>query len=197
MNQQPRFTGKERIVRKDNREHRTTWVKHHRKRNFLIFGLVLALLVIIIVGLSNTPQPAARVGQQAPDFTLQDITNANFHLLDRKGTPILIEFMTTSCHFCTQQAPILSNLYSQHRGQVLFVSISIDPFTDQPGVLLSYSQANIMPWTWTRDVIGLKTTYGVNGTPTMFLLDKNCVIQYRFDGVTDLQTLNNGVQSLL
>ncbi len=185
-------------MKSGRRDARTTWVKHHKRRNYLVLGFVTALLILIIVAFSASPSPTgAQIGQQAPDFELADIKNANFHLFEKKGTPVLLEFMTTSCHFCTQQAPILSQLWSSHGIHVSFVSLSIDPTTDQPSVLSAYAAEHNMPWTWIRDTSGIGKTYGVTGTPTIFLLDRDSVVKSRFNGLTDFPTLNNGVQAIL
>ncbi len=112
----------------------------------------------------------------------------------------VFRFIETECVVqdnCTREAPILSNLFSKHGTQIHFISISIDPFTDQSTVLMTYSQMHTMPWTFARDMNGVGSTYGVTGTPTMFLLDKHGVIRYRFSGETDLQTLENGVSSIV
>ncbi len=185
-------------MRPESRNVRRSWVKHHKRRNYLVLGFVTALLILIIVAFSASPPPTgAQIGQQAPDINLPDINNSNFRLFDKKGTPVLLEFMTTSCHFCTEQAPILSQLWSSHGIHVSFVSLSMDPATDQPSVLSAYAAEHNMPWTWIRDTSGIGKTYGVNGTPTVFLLDRDSVVKSRFNGLTDLQTLDNGVQAIL
>ncbi len=187
-------------MRPENRSVRRSWVKHHKRRNYLVLGLVTALLILIIVAFSASPPPTgAQIGQQAPDFTLADINNANFHLFEQKGKPVLLEFMTTSCRFCTEQAPILSELWTRHGSHVAFVSISVDPARDTPSVLSAYAVApeHIMPWTWIRDTSGIDQSYGITGTPTVFLLDRDSVVKSRFNGLTNLQTLDNGVQAIL
>ncbi len=185
-------------MRPVNRNDKRTWVKHHRRRNLGVLGSVSTLLVIIIVALASSPTPAiAQVGKEAPDFAIPTIANGGFHLHEHKGTPVLIEFMTTSCHFCTEQAPILSELWSRHGIHVDFISITIDPVRDQPSVLSAYAQQHNMPWTWAVDKAALSQTYGVKGTPTLFLLDEDCVIKNRFDGLTTLSILENGVLAIL
>lgn len=176
---------------------RQTWVKHHKRRNLFVFSLVAATLLLVIIGLSMVQSTGVQIGQQAPDFTVQDVNGANFRLFDHLGQPMLLEFMTTSCSHCTKEAPILSDLYAKHGTQIHFISISIDTFTDQAAVLMRYSQMHTMPWTFTRDTNGVGSTYGVTGTPTMFLLDKNGVIRFRFSGETDLQTLESGVSAII
>ncbi len=193
---QTQLTVVARLKHEDSRTH-ASWVKHHKKRNYAVIGFVTVLLAIIILALASSPPPTGpRIGERAPDFNMPDIQGKNFHL-ETVGTPVLLEFMTTSCHFCTEQAPILSELWTKHVNQVAFVSISIDPTRDQPSVLSAYAQTHNMPWTWVRDTSGLAQTYGITGTPTIFLLDKDCMVKSRFEGVKDHQTLENGVKGIL
>ena len=185
-------------MRAESRTVRRSWVKHHKRRNYAVLGIVTALLVVVIIAISAIPAPAVvRVGQLAPDFTLPDINNGNFHLYGHRGRPVLIEFMTTSCPACTLQAPILSELWSQHGVHADFISITIDPARDQPSTLSAYAQQHNMPWTWAIDQRQVMQTYGVTGTPTIFLLDKDSVVKNHFVGVQDLQTLESSLLALL
>src|SRR3990172_8889152 len=113
------------------------------------------------------------------------------------GVLLPIEFMTTSCPACTQQAPILSELWSRHGVNADFLSISIDPARDQPGILSAYAQQHNMPWTWAIDQRQVMQTYGVTATPTIFLLDKDGIVRNQFVGFRDLQTLENSLLALL
>ena len=185
-------------MRTESRTVRRSWVKHHKRRNYAVLGIVTALLVVVIVAISAIPAPAVvRVGQLAPDFTLPDINNDSFHLYGHRGRPVLIEFMTTSCPACTQQAPILSELWSRHGVHADFLSISIDPARDQPTILSAYAQQHNMPWTWAIDQRQVMQTYGVTATPTIFILDSDGVVKNHFVGVQDLQTLENSLLALL
>ncbi len=85
-----------RLKHENGRTH-ATWVEHHKRRNYAILGLVTALLVIIVIGVSSIPPYGVQVGQQAPDFSATDINSNPFQLAAKKGAPVLLEFMATSC----------------------------------------------------------------------------------------------------
>ncbi len=173
-----------------------TWVKHHRRRNILVLVMVTGILAAVVLGVSFlSSSVGARVGQQAPDFTAQDINNNVFHLYGHKGTPMLVELMRTTCSHCMNEAPTLASLWSNHQSQMVFVSISTSG--DSPSMMMSFAQSYHQSWTMAQDLSGITGTYGVTGTPTMFLLDRNCIVKYSFQGETSLQTLENAVQSLL
>jgi peroxiredoxin len=176
-----------------------TWVKHHRNRNIIVILIVAAVLstaVMVAVSLSST---GVKVGQKAPDFNVLDINNNYFHLYGHQGTPMLLEFMYTTCPHCVNEAPILASLYSSHQTQMAFVSISVSwsQPPDTPSTLTAFSTKYNEPWTFVQDTSGLTGSYGVTSTPTMFLLDKNSVVRYNFVGETSQQTLENAVQAIL
>jgi cytochrome c biogenesis protein CcmG, thiol:disulfide interchange protein DsbE len=174
-----------------------TWVKHHGKRNVAILGsgaFIIVIIAIVIIGFLGAE---VKIGQKAPDFTLQDVmTGSNFHLYDLNGkSPVVLEFMRTTCSHCIYEAPILSQLHSTYQGKVAFVSVSID---DQPSVLRSFAHNYNSTWYWLIDN-GATTTnmYGISGTPTIFLLDKNLVVQNLFNGQVESSKLQAGIQSIL
>ncbi len=183
-----------------------TWVKHHAKRNAVITGIIVAALVIIIV-IASLPHPTINVGQQAPDFSLTDVNGGSvFHLAGVRGTPVFLEFMRTKCEFCQQQAPILEGVFPNYGSRISFVSVSIDPTTDQPGVLMSFAQSHMlmgnstMHWYWLRDDLGnpVQDKYGVNGiTPTMFVIDSNGIVRAKLIGLTPTTQLENALQTVL
>jgi cytochrome oxidase Cu insertion factor (SCO1/SenC/PrrC family) len=52
-------------------------------------------LLVLVLGACSGAQPAARLGGQAPDFTLQRADGGTVHLADLKGRPVLINFWAT------------------------------------------------------------------------------------------------------
>ena len=174
-----------------------TWVKHHRKRNIIVMLVVAGALSMTLMFAASLSSTGIKVGQKAPDFNVQDINNNYFHLYGHQGTPVLVEFMRTTCSHCVNEAPVLASLWSNHQSQMVFVSISVDPTGDTPNILSGFSTTYHQTWTWIRDLSGLAGTYGISGTPTTFLLDKDSVVKFSFVGEASLQTLESAVQSLL
>jgi cytochrome c biogenesis protein CcmG, thiol:disulfide interchange protein DsbE len=188
------------LVRSEKRTVHSTWVKHHRKRNAAILGSAVLIVVVIAIVVIGFVGAGVKIGQRVPDFTLQDVmTGSSFHLYDFSGkTPVLLEFMRTTCSHCQNEAPVLSQLYSTYVGKVAFVSITIDPANDQPSVLKGFAQTHNSMWTWLIDKDQSTTNaYGISGTPTIFLLDKNMVLQQQFVGEAGSSTLESGIQSIL
>jgi peroxiredoxin len=201
----PRSAEKSKTPQATVQKHQT-WVKHHTKRNAAITAIVVAALVIIIV-VASLPRPTINVGQQAPDFSLADVNGGGtFHLNAAKGTPVFLEFMRTQCEFCQRQAPILQQIFPNYGNRIMFVSLTIDPTTDQPNTLMAFAQNNMMMgnrtmhWYWLRDDLGnpVQDKYGVNGiTPTMFVIDTNGIVRAKLLGLTQTPQLENALQTVL
>jgi cytochrome c biogenesis protein CcmG/thiol:disulfide interchange protein DsbE len=173
-------------------------IKHHGKRNLAILAGTSVLLGLIVLAiLSLPPAESVNVGQQAPNFQLDDINGASFNLYGMLNHPVFIEFMSTGCIHCLNEAPTLSQLYSIYSSRVNFVSISIFPDQDTIGVLQSYAHQHNMLWTWARDTGGVALKYGITGTPTMLVLDRNGMVKAKFLGETDGNTLSNALSSLV
>ncbi|HZY46307.1 MAG TPA: TlpA disulfide reductase family protein [Candidatus Bathyarchaeia archaeon] len=170
-----------------------TWVKHHKKRNAAITAIIVSVLVIVIV-IASLPSSNVKAGQRAPDFTIQSINGKSFQLY-AQTTSVFMEFMRTTCSHCQNEAPSLTTLYSQYGSRVVFVSISIG-LGDTPSMIQSFAAQYNQTWTFALDTSGLTQTYGVQGTPTIFVLDKSHVVQNIFAGETSLSTLQDALNGV-
>ena len=87
-----------------------------RTRTFAILAIVtLVTLVTILVSCGGTtPPPIPKVGDKAPDFTLQAIDGKSISLSDFKGKPVMIIFQKTmNCPGCIAQKPFVLAAYEQ------------------------------------------------------------------------------------
>jgi protein SCO1 len=90
----------------------------------------------------------------APDFTLTSQDGMRVSLRDYRGRVVAVTFIFASC---TDTCPLLTDtmarvqdkLGSTFGSQIAFVSITVDPDRDTPGVLKQYAQnfgANLEGW---------------------------------------------------
>jgi protein SCO1/2 len=121
-------------------------------------------------------EPAASA-EPAPPFTLTDQSGAELSLADLRGKVVLLDFIYTHC---PGPCPILTSTHVRVqrtlpeavRGQVHFVSISIDPERDTPEALRAYAEgrgADLADWSFLtgppEEVDPVLRAYGVGGTP--------------------------------
>jgi cytochrome oxidase Cu insertion factor (SCO1/SenC/PrrC family) len=174
------------------------------KRKHNIFEIVgLAAIGIFVVGIiwlafftqAQTPNqtPTSRL---APDFTLTDVDGRTFRLSDQEGKVVVLEFMRTTCPACVEESPRLRQLRSQFGSNVVMAIISIDPNGDTDSVLRDYRNQNLMGWIAIVDKAGVYQGYGVDATPTIFIIDGNGYIKYQHVGLTDSSVLVGELDSV-
>ena len=99
-----------------------------RKTWLILAVVVIAVGAVVGVALSHgSPGPSDSTSepQKAPDFTLPTITGANITLSDMEGTPVLLNFWSTSCAYCVQQLPYLENVALQSDGEIEVVVVNM------------------------------------------------------------------------
>jgi thiol-disulfide isomerase/thioredoxin len=198
-----------------------SYKKHVEKKHGLSTwekaGIPLIILVVAWVAYSAV-QPSASNQQQtktsvaslsqlsnsqyAPDFTLPVIsvngpTGASISLSSLRGRVVLLEFMEPWCPHCQSMVPTLEQLHAKY-GNVTFISVSgpWDGVTQSDvAKFMSYYGSS---WTYLFDSSGsVMNMYGVNATPTFFVINKNGSIAVSLQGDQSYATLENIlVQSL-
>jgi protein SCO1/2 len=105
----------------------------------------LALLLSLLAACK--PEPALPVLFQVPDFSLVDQAGQPFGTAELGGRPAVVDFVYTTC---TDTCPLLSQTMAQLQehlraegllgGQVILLSITVDPERDTPPVLARYGE---------------------------------------------------------
>lgn len=114
------------------------------------------------------------VGQPAPDFTQADVDGKPVTLSSLRGNYVLVDFWASWCGPCRQENPSVVKAYKKfHPKQFTIVGVSLD---DTRADWLKAIQKDGLYWTQLSDLKGWKNavaaTYGINGIPMNFLLDK-------------------------
>ena len=161
---------------------------------------VVGIIWLVVFTQPQTPSQSptqTSTGRIAPDFTLTDVDGNTFRLSDQQGKVVVLEFMRTTCPACVAESPRLRDLRSQFGTNVVMVMVSIDPVGDTDNVLRDYRNQNLMGWIAIGDKAQVFQGYGVDATPTIFIIDKNGYIKYQHVGVTETSTLVGEVDRLI
>ena len=151
-------------------------------KNQVLFGMGTAVTLILAVVLYGM------IGGEsdAPDFTLKDTKGKTFSLSDYEGEKVVVlDFMYTTCQPCEKFVGDALEPYSKEMDNDEVVIISISVFgTDNENKLRDYAK----DYGWRHalgDINGdIEIAYEVQGTPKLFIIDKEGKITYTAGGTT-------------
>jgi thiol-disulfide isomerase/thioredoxin len=130
------------------------------------------------------PDPETLIGQPAPPFEMLDLQDHKITRDGLKGKIVLIEFWATWCKPCAYTAPVLQFLQTKYAGDDLIV---LGANAGERGAdgrptrsrdkAVAYAATRPYTYTLTYGNDDLKRKLGVEGLPTIFLLDRHGVIR--------------------
>lgn len=124
----------------------------------------------------------AKLGQSAPDFTLETKLGTDFSLSDQKGKYTLLEFSFTGCAGCILALPELKKIHDQLGNQIQIVSLWKDP---KKNTWLNSQADHKSQITWTNvwDPNGLAASlYEIKLWPSYVLIDPNGNVKSIWNG---------------
>jgi len=124
-----------------------------------------------------------RIGEMAPDFTLQD-SDRKVVLSQFRGQVVLLNFWATWCPPCEAELPSLISLQARERSRgVMVLGVSIDVDGDAYHRFLQQRNVNFLT---VRDpeqrISGM---YGTSGWPETYVIDRKGVVRRKIVGPID------------
>jgi cytochrome c biogenesis protein CcmG/thiol:disulfide interchange protein DsbE len=132
---------------------------------------VAGLLALLVWRLTHQSQPP-KVGKPAPQFALERVDGGGrLGLADLRGRPLLINFWSSDCGPCAQEAAALEAVYQRYRPRGL-VLLGVDT-ADFASDGWRFMQKHHVTYPNVLDGSGaVAGRYGVLGTPETFVLDR-------------------------
>jgi peroxiredoxin len=112
-------------------------------------------------------------GVQAPDFTVQTLLGERISLRQLRGKRVLLDFWATWCGPCVRQIPHYRELLQTSGDVVEVLALSnepedvLRPFVNEHGIDYRVASARDLPEPYSQ----------VNGFPTLFVIDRDGVIE--------------------
>ena len=116
-----------------------------------------------------------KIGEKAPDFTVNDSKGNAVSLSDFKGKNIVLLFWASWCGPCIKEMPEIIKFYETNKDTTLvFLAVSLD---EKKHTWLTAIQKHSIPFIHVSDLNGWMSEpaliYGVSGIPDNFLIDIN------------------------
>ncbi len=182
-----------------------------RRRGFLLLAAVVpmaALLWLMAWGLAqsggnpggllvNTVFGEVTVkARPAPPLTLPLLDGSALDLSDIRGKLVMVDFWSSWCPPCVEEAPVLAATYGQYAGLgVEFVGVAI---WDEEGAIQGFVQRYGVSYPNGLDANGeIAIDYGVRGIPEKFFIDPEGRLVKKFVGPVTAERLRAILDELL
>jgi cytochrome c biogenesis protein CcmG, thiol:disulfide interchange protein DsbE len=172
----------------------------HSRFAWLVRVLLLAGLLPAIPAapacFAAPPATRSVVNKHAPQIDRLDLDGHRVDLKSLRGKVVLLNFWATWCAPCLIEMPAFSAWQQQYASQGLqVVGISMDDDAAPARQLVARLKAKY-PIAMGDARLGEKYG-GVMGLPLTYLIDRHGVVRMRFQGETDLKSIERQLQTLL
>jgi len=167
--------------------------KHPSNTGPIILAVAVLLVAVALAYLLLQPSvsPGVDRGAEAPYFSLPVITSDGLltqgvDIFSLRGKVVVLEFMVSSCEVCQRMAPAVESLYQEYRGMgVTFLSVAGTFGGASAESTAQFIREYGASWTHVFDQDNsVFQKYGIEGTPTYFVIDRTGIILSRFEGMT-------------
>ena len=132
----------------------------------------------------------------APPFTLPLLDGSALELSDLRGKVVMVDFWSSWCPPCIEEAPVLAATYRQYAGRgVEFVGVAI---WDEEGAVREFVQRFGVSYPNGLDAKGkIAIDYGLRGIPEKFFIDPEGRLVRKFVGPVTAERLSAILDELL
>lgn len=141
------------------------------------------------------PKPHELLGKVAPDWMLTDEYGGKLALEDLTSKVVLIQFTSVNCGPCRASIPSLNKLASQYDQEDLEV-IAIESYTKNTNVLTTYRKRTGLEYPFLMSEKEVNSAYNIRGTPVIFILDADRIIQEVVNGYGGESTDDQIIKSI-
>ena len=133
---------------------------------------------------------------QADDFSLELMSGETLTLADLRGKAVMVDFWSSWCPPCRQEAPVLAEVYLEYENlPVEFVGVDI---WDVPAAAQEHIDRYNVPYPNGIDADGIiAINYGVTGLPEKFFISPDGMVVKKFVGPMSLSKLRAILNEML
>ena len=141
---------------------------------------------------NKNDQIGLKVGNIAPNFSLEDLDGEKFELSDYQDQFVILDFMATWCTPCKIEMDHLRTIYENYsQEKIAIISIDVDP-TEKKGTIREFKEEFGSNWTFASGPqVGAR--YKVSGIPTLYVLSPNQEIIFKNSGVVSASTISKKI----
>lgn len=164
-----------------------------------VSGAVQPRSLVTLSGNAGSSSLLPKVGDPAPDFSLQTLAGENLSLAEFNGKPVLINYWASWCQPCRVEMPEIETAYQTYKNQGLVVLGINDTHQDDLAEVKSFVNELKLSFPILLDQTGevTESRYGVIGLPTSVFIDRQGVIRFIQIGAMTTAQLENNLKTIL
>ncbi len=169
----------------------------------LLVGLIAYLLSIPPAPLPQGSRTTQGSMAEAPDFKLRVITqdgltDREFTFSSTRGSVVFLDFVFSWCPHCNNMGPTIKRLHDEYSAKgVVFVTVAGSSGSN-PSATAKFLRDHGVSWTAVYDErMSVFELYGVSGTPTYFVIDRNGMIVRKLIGEQPYEVLRAAIEEAL
>lgn len=163
-----------------------------------VLVLLLAAVIYALVANFMKDKRVYGVGDEAPDFQLQQINERNeietIRLSDLQGKGVMLNFWATYCKPCEDEMPFMESLYPNYKDDIEIVAVNLD---DNELVIHRFLDKYDLTFPVVHDKTNeVMDEYKIGPIPSTFFIDENGVIVEYVKGALTLESLEGYFQQI-
>ncbi|WP_106765882.1 TlpA disulfide reductase family protein [Paenibacillus faecalis] len=137
--------------------------------------------------LDSTIPVGIKVGNRAPDFTLETEDGETVHLSDYRGKTVLLNFWASWCPPCKVEMPYMQDFYEEYKDKdAVVLAVNMTHLEKSPGDAKRFLKEVGATFPAVYDQTGQVTDeYQIVAYPTTYVLNAQGVITDRYQGAID------------
>jgi len=129
--------------------------------------------------------PAIEQGAKAPQFKVKTSSGEEANLGGASGKPAVLAFLKSTCAYCQQEAPKLSQVVAKHKGAPVSV-VGVTSGNDSEKDISDFAKRSHLDFAWAMDPgRKVREAYGITIVPTLVFLGKDGSVAAVYEGSTE------------
>ncbi len=151
----------------------------HIPWGWIVFWIgLIGLLIILAMGLFRSQEGTVGIGKIIPNFTLTTFDNEEIKLSDLRGKIVLINFWSSWCNPCEQEAPDLEEAWKGYETQGEVIMLGVD-YVDTETEARQYLKKFGITYPNGPDLgTRISQVFRIRGVPETYVLDREGILQY-------------------
>jgi len=180
--------------------------KKSSNTRLVVFTASFIVVAVVIVYVLTAPaaESTIGIGSTAPNFhlpivTAEGLTSDTIELSSLRGRVVVLEFMVSWCKSCQAMASSLDYLSNEYESRgVFFLTVAGTIAGASAESTAAFIREYGAHWTHVLDTDNsVFTRYGVEATPTYFIIDVDGKVVTRFQGVLATDAFRAGIDAAL